>query len=310
MAQVSKHPKPGETLQSENRALSSLCVVQATILNELDVFWAFTWRDWSSTLIPGMMYTVAVFRRLPFPVSPSFIGLGIGRALIYLALYIYSFNLSNQIHGVTEDRINKPSRPLPSGRISLREAYFRWYATTVAFLVVGAAWGVGQWSLLWVLLTIAHNFGGFDKHWFTRNLVFISLGVIALLQPMWELLAPSSSTEWQWMLMLSGFSGILCNVQDFRDVEGDRAIGRHTLPLALGERDSRRVMAAFFSITPPIFWAVELISGYHVYWFGLSMLYIAYRILRGTSREYDHKTYIIFTCLYLCGLIGVHIVFQ
>ncbi|KAJ7302767.1 UbiA prenyltransferase family-domain-containing protein [Mycena albidolilacea] len=292
MVPVLKQPKPAHTFESEDGGqILPLSFFEAAILHEFKVFRAFTWRDWSASLIPGMMYAITAIRCLPSPLSTAFIALGIGRALIYLVLYLYSYNLSNQIAGVAEDSINKPDRPLPSGRVSLRGAYVRLYASIVAFLVIGAAWGVMRWTILWLLLSIAENFTGLGKHWFTRNTVFISAGTVCLLQPMWELFAPSRPREWNWVLILSSLCGTLANVQDFRDVEGDRATGRHTLPLAFGDRNSRRIMAVLFCMTPLFCWVVEFTSGYHAYGFGLVMIYLAYRILRGGSKVYDDETY-------------------
>ncbi|KAF8198274.1 UbiA prenyltransferase family, partial [Mycena galopus ATCC 62051] len=264
--------------------------------HEFEVFWAFTWRDWSVTIIPGTMYAITAIRSLPVAVPPRSIALGLGRTLVYLILLLYTFTSSNQISGVAEDRINKPDRPIPSGRISLQGGYIRWYASTGAFLILGAAEGVMPWTVLWVLLTVAHNFTAFGKHWFTRNTVFMSLTTLCIMQPMWLHFTPSNPREWRWVLTLSVLSGILFQVQDFRDIVGDSATGRHTLPLALGERSSRRVMAVLFALTPLLSSVVEFTSGYWGCGFGLGMLYLAYRILQGTSKEYDHQTYMVSIC--------------
>ncbi|KAJ6460586.1 UbiA prenyltransferase family [Mycena sanguinolenta] len=280
-----------------------------TLVHEFEIFWAFTWRDWTTTIIPGTTYAVAAVRSRPVTPAPGAIALGLGRTLVYLILLIYTFTSSNQISGVAEDRINKPDRPIPSGRISLRGAYIRWYASTGAFLILGAAEGVLRWTALWVLLTIAQNFTAFGKHWFTRNAIFITFGTLCIMQPMWVHFAPTNPREWQWVVTLSVLSGILFQVQDFRDIVGDRATGRNTLPLALGERSSRRVMAVLFALTPLFTSVVNFTSGYWGCGFGLGMLYLAYRILQGTSKEYDHQTYMMFTYLFFCGCIADHMIF-
>ncbi|KAJ7890986.1 UbiA prenyltransferase family-domain-containing protein [Mycena olivaceomarginata] len=311
MMQVSKSSQSAHTSGGTNdRPPLSLSIVLASIIHEFEVFWAFTWRDWTTTIIPGTMYAITAVRSLPIALPSRFIALGLGRTLIYLILLIYTFTSSNQISGVAEDRINKPDRPIPSGRISLGGAYIRWYASTGAFLILGAAEGVMPWTVLWVLLTIAQNFTGFGKHWFTRNAVFISLGTLCIMQPMWVQFAPNNPREWRWVVTLSVLSGILFQVQDFRDIVGDRATGRNTLPLALGERSSRCVMAVLFALTPVFSSVVDFTSGYWGYGFALGMLYLAYRILQGASKEYDHQTYMMFTYLFFCGCIAVHMIFS
>lgn len=47
------------------------------------------------------------------------------------------------------------------------------------------------------------------------------------------------------------------HTQDFRDMEGDAARGRNTLPLALGEGITRVIMSAFilfWSVVGPAYW--------------------------------------------------------
>ncbi|KAJ6498593.1 UbiA prenyltransferase family, partial [Mycena vitilis] len=184
-------------------------------------------------LIPGAMYTIAALRSLDS--APPALGLlTLARSLIHFLLYIYAFDIANQINGVAEDHLNKPDRPLPAQLVSLRGAYVRWYITTAAHLLVGAAWGVLPWTALWVLLTVYTSFYGGDKHWTTKNLGFMALGSLCLLQAAWGLAAPLTPREWHWALLLSGVFGLVASVHDMRDVEGDRAAGRRTLPIMLG----------------------------------------------------------------------------
>ncbi|KAJ6522250.1 UbiA prenyltransferase family, partial [Mycena capillaripes] len=203
--------------------------------HEFLVFWDFTWRDWSASLIPGMMYTTAALRSLNPTLATSQMVYNLVCSFCYFLLYIYSFDIANQINGVAEDSVNKPDRPLSSGRVSMHGAYIRWYITTVAYLLVSAAWGVLPWGALWVVITVYTSFYGGDKHWFTKNLVFMSVGSLCLLHASWGLVAPLTSSEWRWAVTFSAVFGVVANVQDMRDVVGDRVAGRRTLPIVLGD---------------------------------------------------------------------------
>lgn len=156
------------------------------------------------------------------------------RCLAYFLLYIYAFDIANQINGLDEDRINKPDRPLCSGRVSLQGVYSRWYATTAAHLITGTVWGVLPWTALWVFITIYTSFYGGDKHWVTKNLIFMSVGSLCLLQSAWGLVLPITARQSRWAALLSGVLGILASVQDMRDLDEDRIAGRRTLPIVLG----------------------------------------------------------------------------
>ncbi|KAJ7628920.1 hypothetical protein FB45DRAFT_748815 [Roridomyces roridus] len=76
------------------------------------------------------------------PSSIQFVLGSLGRSLAYFVLYLYTFNIADQITGLDEDRINKPDRPLPSGLLSIRETYVRLCLLTAAYIAFSAAWGV------------------------------------------------------------------------------------------------------------------------------------------------------------------------
>ncbi|KAJ7678004.1 UbiA prenyltransferase family-domain-containing protein [Mycena polygramma] len=287
-------------------------IIADAIDHELRVFWAFTWRDWSASLIPGAMYTTAALRSLD-SAPPALVVLTLARSLVYFLLYIYAFDIANQINGVAEDRLNKPDRPLPAQLVSLRGAYVRWYIATATHLAVGAAWGALPWTVLWALITVYTSFYGGDKHWTTKNLGFMALGSLCLLQAAWGLAAPITLREWRWALLLSGVFGLVASVQDMRDVEGDRVACRRTLPIVLGS-SFRWVMAAVICAAPAVCWYFEFLRyshwlvGYCGALLTLSMFYLAYRVVRGGEKMYDHKTYMILTYIY-CGCVAVPMLF-
>ncbi|KAJ7089575.1 UbiA prenyltransferase family-domain-containing protein [Mycena epipterygia] len=316
MVQVSKQHNEMQKVRFATENIDStlgFSFISDAIDHELRVFWDFTWRDWSASLIPGMMYTIAALRSLDAAPSSAFVTRSLIRSLIYFLLYIYAFDIANQINGVAEDCINKPDRPLSSGRVSLQGAYIRWYATSAAHLVVGAAWGVLPWTVLWVFITTYTSFYGGDKHWTTKNLLFMSVGSLCLLQAAWGLVAPITAREWRWALLLSGVFGIVASVQDMRDVEGDKIAGRRTLPIVLGS-SFRWVMAAIICAAPGICWKAQFFNQSH--WLvgccgavlTLAMYYMAYRVFWGGSKKYDHKTYMILTYIY-CGCTAVPMLF-
>ncbi|KAJ6478539.1 UbiA prenyltransferase family-domain-containing protein [Mycena vitilis] len=291
-------------------------ILQNAIGHELRVFWDFTWRDWSASLIPGMMYTTAALRTSTEAQSSSHIAWSLASSFCYFLLYIYSFDIANQINGVAEDRMNKPDRPLSSGRVSLQGAYTRWYITTAAYLLVSTAWGVLPWGTLWVVITVYTSFFGGDKHWFTKNLVFMSTGSLCLLHASWALVAPLTAREWQWALTLSGVFGLVANVQDMRDVEGDRVAARRTLPIVLGDRNFRRAMAGIIAAAPFFCWRMGFLhtsystaAGYGAAALAMSMFYLAFRVLCGSNKRYDHKTYMLLTYIY-CGCIAMRMLFR
>ncbi|KAJ8454853.1 hypothetical protein ONZ45_g19145 [Pleurotus djamor] len=86
------------------------------VSHELDLFFGFTWRDWSTTLIPGLIVALGAVKHTALPI---FHAVGF---IPWVSAFIYFFNLSNQITGIEEDRINKPDRPIVTGKVSIEGA--------------------------------------------------------------------------------------------------------------------------------------------------------------------------------------------
>ncbi|KAJ7628885.1 UbiA prenyltransferase family-domain-containing protein [Roridomyces roridus] len=279
------------------------------VYHEILIFWGFTWRDWSAAIISGMLRTVAALCSRHSPSIELVLG-ALGRSLVYFILYLYVFNIANQITGLDEDRINKPDRPLPSGLLSLRGAYIRLFLVAAAYIYVSVAWGVLLWTFLWLFVAASVTFGGYDRYWFTKNVVFIGVGTFCLLQAGWTLAAPLTQREAHWGFVLSVALGIMSNLQDLRDVRGDRATQRRTMPVVLGDSRFRWVMAVITAATPYGCWLFDFEPGFSI-WADVAltaaMFYLAGRILWGTSKEYDHKSYMVLTYIF-CGCIVAPVV--
>src|SRR5215831_19064420 len=72
---------------------------------------------------------------------------------VMAAVFNAGSNALNQIYDLEIDRVNKPARPLPSGRLSTRDA---WGFTAIAYaLTVVLAWLVapaGRHECFWIVL--------------------------------------------------------------------------------------------------------------------------------------------------------------
>ncbi|MCX7894851.1 MAG: UbiA family prenyltransferase, partial [Thermoanaerobaculum sp.] len=178
-------------------------------------------------------------------------------------------NVLNQIADLEADRINKPQRPLPSGRVDLASAWrlalllylvsllpawllvpypyvslwaklsAPWSAHGVFALYLGAALATGVYSLpqlgrtkrlgIWANLTIAVPRG-------------VWLKVAG-----WGTVAPIGKPEAWWMgLIFGAFLLGASSTKDFSDMAGDRASGVLTLPVKYGERRAAWMIAPSF----------------------------------------------------------------
>ncbi|KAF7330637.1 Phosphoenolpyruvate/pyruvate domain-containing protein [Mycena sanguinolenta] len=106
----------------------------------------------------------------------------------------------------------------------------------------------------------------------------------------WGLVAPFTVRDTRWAATLSCVNGIVANVQDLRDVDGDKISRRRTPPIVLGD-NFRWVMAVIICTAPFVCWLFDFLVGYCGLGLAASTFYLAHRVVSGGSREYDHQTY-------------------
>lgn len=192
-------------------------------------------------------------------------------------------NTLNQITDLEIDRINKPNRPLVTGAVSIRQAWIvTWvlYAlgTIPTWLVVVypyTTWGEKLFApLAWhecffiYLIALIATFvysspalGRTKAHPIGANLTIAIPRGMLLKVAGWTMVARASFFE-PWfigaifMLFLLGAA----STKDFSDMEGDRAGGCRTLPIAYGVRNAAWMIAPFF-VLPWLLMPVGAMTG-------------------------------------------------
>ncbi|KAF9002948.1 UbiA prenyltransferase family-domain-containing protein [Cyathus striatus] len=275
--------------------------VFSPILREIDIFFGFSWRDWSTTIIPGSIFAVGAMRGLPIPtIINNYIFL-----VIWLTPYIYFFNLSNQITGVAEDKIDKPDRPIPSGKVTLEGAKIRWMVLFATFLGISIYEpAVFPETFVWILTVAFLCITPGGSHWFGKNTVAMSTGTWALLSASWKAIAPHSPKSEAWVYAVSAWAGILTHIQDLRDIKGDAAIGRKTMPLVFGDWETRMIIS--FGFIPASLYALHLAHIVEIAPWTLIVPHVilAYRVLQMAGARYDHKTYMFYTYIF-CLILAI-----
>lgn len=280
------------------------------ISHELYISWRFTFRDMTTTMLPAFIFGITAVKHA-WPIDTSKLILLAIQNLFYFWLYIYQFCLANQIAGIEEDRLNKPDRPLPSGMVTMEGARLRWILSTSTFFISGYLFNVLGYTIIWIVVTLLLAFGHFDRHWFTKNPVSMTLGTVAQLGATWEMITPMTPVAWHWIVIVALFGGMPTCIQDFRDVIGDRLLNRQTLPLAIGNLPARIVMSLIFFLGVPFLLHIGLLSPlqsslgwcFDVMFVSLSIL-IALRLICYQTIQADHTTYMIFTYQYCLILLS------
>ena len=191
----------------------------------------------------------AVAARGGWPPDPLVVLLAVASALFLTG----ASNGLNQIADVETDRINRPERPLPSGRMSLREAWALTLALLAGAVAAGAACGLAYLAcvLLTVPVTAAYSFPPLR----TKRLPFAANATIAtprgllLVVAGWAVGGGFSRPE-AWILGALAWIYVFgaSTTKDFADAEGDRATGCVTLPILWGPRRAARFVAPFLVV--------------------------------------------------------------
>ena len=186
------------------------------------------------------------------------------------------------------DAINKPERPIPSGRISLNKAGFYSLALLLIGTILAFILGLlpGLIALSTALLMVYYAYSLKKKFLignivisFLTGLTFVFGGVIV-----GEILTS----------IILGFFPFLTTlareiVKDMEDVEGDRIEGATTLPIMSGMRISS-IIAAFFlilaSLSSPILYYLGILTIFYIPLLIIAVLiflYYALSILKDQS---------------------------
>lgn len=151
-------------------------------------------------------------------------------------------NAANDLFDREADRINRPDRPLVSGRLPL----------TAAFLIAGASGGAGLWLAWWVgrplfLVALAALLVMLLYSPFIKPLGLpgnLAVAITASLPPVYGALAAGNARAGYVPFAMGAVLHFAREiVKDLEDIPGDLALGRRTLPVRLG-RDTAFVLAA------------------------------------------------------------------
>src|SRR5579863_6669084 len=211
---------------------------------KLRLYWTFA-RPF--TLVPPMIGIL----------SGSIIGYGASRApfrvvnvalaVIAAAVLNAASNGLNQICDLANDRVNKPHRPLPSGRMKTGEA-----CAYVAALAMAAAVNRQTFAiyLIAALSTVAYSAPPvrLKRRPIGSNLIIALIRGALLKVAGWAAIATVLDSIEPWYIGSIYFVFLLgaTTTKDFADIEGDRAAGCITLPVKYGAEWSARAISPSF----------------------------------------------------------------
>ena len=152
-------------------------------------------------------------------------------------------NALNQIYDLQIDRVNKPKRPLPSGRLSLHDAWvFTWVAYAVALVLAWLVEPGGRHECFWIvvvatIITFLYSVPPFR----TKRLgiwanvtIAIPRGVLLKVAGWSAVKTVFGAEPWYIGAIFGLFLLGASTTKDFADMEGDARGGCRTLPIIYG----------------------------------------------------------------------------
>jgi geranylgeranylglycerol-phosphate geranylgeranyltransferase len=184
-------------------------------------------------------YLIIIF----FSVVPSFLiitktvpDISIVLPFLSLSFAMFGLNIINNIVDVDLDRINKPLRPLPSGRITIKEAMglaficivlsllFAYFINIMAFIIIVT---FNVISFLYSVPPIR-----LKRFLFSDNILgSILYGVFPFLI-IWSLFI--ENLPWHFLFLFSGLIFSIASIKDIEDIRGEKTYGLSSLPILIG----------------------------------------------------------------------------
>ncbi|KAI4146183.1 MAG: hypothetical protein LQ341_002163 [Variospora aurantia] len=164
---------------------------------------------------------------------------------VWVLTNLMPFAINNQTatDAIEEDKINKPWRTLPAGRMSLPQAKRLMLALyPLAIVTALGTGGTTQSVSLVVLGTWYNNFGGGDESWVIRNTIN-AFGYVCFTSGAMEVAIgmplPFDARLMRWFGIIAAIIFSTVHLQDMYDQTGDLVRGRKTVPLVFGDRQAR-----------------------------------------------------------------------
>jgi 4-hydroxybenzoate polyprenyltransferase len=171
------------------------------------------------------------------------------------AVFNSGSNALNQIYDLEIDRVNKASRPLPSGRLSIRQA---WVFTVIAYaLTMVLAWLVapgGRHECFWIVLVAIIGTYIYSvpplrtkQYGLWANITIAIPRGVLLKVAGWSAVKTVLGFEpWYIGSIFGLFLLGASTTKDFADMEGDRRGGCRTLPIVYGVRRAAWMISPSF----------------------------------------------------------------
>ena len=235
--------------------------------------WLFTSGDLKTIVIPKT--TFGTITLLSGPVlttsarlDPHLLVKSLPLIVLWIWINLLPLDMSNQCgkDAAMEDAINKPWRPIPAGRLTIDET--KWLMVVAYVVAVISSFWLGGLSECLALVFegwIYNRLGAADKSCLSRN-ILNAVGYVTFATGSARVACVQYGTTFNdaslpWLMLLGAVIASTIHFQDLYDQSGDKARGRRTIPLLMGDRWTRisiTLSVAAWSLVCPAFWGLDV----------------------------------------------------
>jgi hypothetical protein len=287
--------------------LSSVYAPFLAFAKAIQNFWLFTSSDLATFVVPNTVFGVCCALAGPpfvnsLPLSSSAILSRIPLIILFNLSNTLIFDLANQRlwESVQEDKLNKPWRPIPSGRMTRSEVrkamqiaipavlafnhYFLSAGAETACIMVGC-WVYNDLKVSDDSLILRNAIASLAFGVFNWSSLKVAIGGHA------EYLPKVAEAGSAWIWIYSGVIFTTLHVQDLKDQAGDRVRGRSTAPLVIGDGLTRWTLAVPITLWGPVCAMHCEASLYYAVLVSVLGAYVAWRCLRHREQAQDRWTW-------------------
>ncbi|KAF9561006.1 hypothetical protein CPC08DRAFT_635907 [Agrocybe pediades] len=255
----------------------------------IETVYLFTRSDFKTIFFPVIIFAVAA--------SSTFEIHALIRTAVWTWIHLLQANVSNQTFSGQEDKLNKPWRPLPSGRITVQQARaFRFVLAAFCFslsYMQGPAVAAASFGL--TVVEILHDDFSLSRHPILKNLCNVGgyltfeIGATLSMASSQKIDATTSTALLTSALVI--FTTI--SAQDFADTDGDKLSHRRTLPLIapIASRWYISIAVTFWSLILAETWGLGPFFGGSFLAFGT---YVGSRYFRLRDATNDQFSYVFY----------------
>lgn len=240
-------------------------------------------------------------------------GFGLLLAAISAALVAAGANALNDYYDVAIDLINRPDRPIPSGRISLSSARIAGWLLMIVGIVTGFTVELQLGLVACVVATLLWQYNKVLKRTYLRgNLAVALCGAAAFIYgglAVGKISASIIPASFAFLIHLAREI-----VKDIDDVAGDRTSGSRTIPIISGDRFALILSATILiilALMTPLPYYLHIYSKTYLYLVSftvtLPLFIVAFTMLRGLSSSGVKNTSFILKILMITGLISLYV---